>query len=82
MAYEETLEQIVELPDGSSLGFAVSRVADGSLVVDNLLKLLDWFIKNGPALIEVIRLIADLFGGIGAASSILREDFESGEMIE
>lgn len=79
MAYEETMEEIIDSAD-HNLGFSIARAADGAPIVDNLLKLLDWFVKNGPALIEVIKVIAELFGGIAQASAILREEMESGEI--
>lgn len=70
MAYEQTMEDLMTLPT-SAFGFSVSRNTDGTPIVDNLLKLLDWFVQNGPALIEIIRMIAHLFGGIVSAHSIL-----------
>lgn len=79
MAYEQTMEDLTKAPT-AAFGFAISRTADGTPIVDNLLKLLDWFVQNGPALIEIIELIARLFGGIAASSSILREEQESPEI--
>ncbi len=54
----------------SSGDFAVSLDQDGSPVVDNLLKLLSWFVENGPALIGMIELIIGLFGSTTAAAVI------------
>lgn len=75
LAYEQTMEDLSTRNTAAS-GFTISRASDGSPIVDNLLKLLDWFVQNGPALIEIIRLIANLFGGVAVTSSILREEFE------
>jgi hypothetical protein len=48
---------------GQSSGtFRIFLLADGTPVVDNLLKLLQWFIVNGPLLIEIIKTIISLFG--------------------
>ncbi len=56
---------------GESTGeFSVSAAEDGSPIVDNLLKLLQWFITNGPQLLEVIRLIVEMFGSISSAKEI------------
>jgi hypothetical protein len=76
MAYEQTMEELLRSPT-AAFGFSVSRALDGSPVVDNLLKLLDWFVEHGPALIEIIQLIAQLFGGVASASSILREEIDT-----
>jgi len=50
--------------------FVVSLDQDGSPVVDNLLKLLNWFIENGPELIDMVKLIVGLFGSATAAAVI------------
>jgi hypothetical protein len=56
---------------GESTGaFSINATDDGSPVVDNLLKLLQWFVTNGPQLIEVIRLIVEMFGSISSATEI------------
>ena len=39
-------------------------------IVDNLLKLLQWFISNGPQLIEIIRIIVELFGGLRVTTDL------------
>ena len=50
--------------------FVVSLNQEGSPVVDNLLKLLSWFIENGPELVRMIELIVGLFGSATAAAVI------------
>lgn len=54
----------------SSGAFRISLLTDGTPVVDNLLKLLQWFIANGPLLIEIIQTIISLFGSTSAAAEI------------
>ena len=71
MAYSETMEQLAH--DSSQSSVSISRLSDGTPVVENLLKLLDWFVNNGPAIIDVIRLISGLFGGVDEANAMLRE---------
>ena len=80
MAYEQTMEELAGSPT-AAFGFRLSRTAEGFLVVDNLLKLLDWFVQNGPTLIENLDVIAQLFGGIAATSAILRDEFDELENI-
>ena len=64
--YEETMIRVSEHANRTS-EFSVTAAEDGSPVVDNLLKLLTWFIDNGPELIGMIELIIGLFGGAAAA---------------
>ena len=71
MAYSETMEQLAH--DSSQASVSISRLSDGTPVVENLLKLLDWFVSNGPAIIDVIRLISGLFGGVEEANAMLQE---------
>lgn len=80
MAYEQTMEELAGSPT-AAFGFRLSRNAEGFLVVDNLLKLLDWFIQSGAVLIENLDVIAQLFGGIAATSAILRDEFNELEYI-
>ena len=51
----------------STASFSITNDHDGAPVVDNLLKLLQWFVNNGPALIEIIELIVGLFGSVSEA---------------
>jgi len=48
--------------------FSISTAEDGSPIVDSLLKLLTWFLENGPELVRMIELIIGLFGGAISAS--------------
>lgn len=75
MAYEQTLEELAGSPT-VAFGFKISHTNDGVAVVDNLLKLLDWFVQNGPAIIDHLDMIAQLFGGVAATSAILRDEFD------
>lgn len=60
---------------GNSTGqFAVNNRDDGSPMVDNLLKLLQWFVDNGPMLLEIIRLISGMFGTINAAIEVCESE--------
>lgn len=52
--------------------FNVSTATDGTLVVDNLLKLLTWFLENGVELIRIIELIVEMFGTSAEASAIFK----------
>lgn len=52
--------------------FNVSIAADGSSVVDNLLKLLAYFQENGLELIRIIEQIVDMFGTPAEASAIFK----------
>lgn len=75
MAYEQTLEDLAGSPT-AAFGFKISRTADGAAVVDNLLKLLGWFVQNSSTIIENLDMITQLFGGIAATSAILRDEFD------
>lgn len=70
MVYDEAVSQAVS----AEVVTVSARAADGSPFIDNLLKLFDWFIQNGPALIEIIRVIGGLFGGVSAAVEAYREE--------
>lgn len=50
--------------------FHVSIAEDGSPIVDNLLKLLEWFVENGPELVRMIELIIGLFGNAATAAAV------------
>ena len=56
--------------------FTITTDEDGSPIVDNLLKLLTWFLENGPELVEMIELIIGLFGS--AKDAAAASDFEHG----
>ena len=63
--YEQAIDA-AENSAASSGSFSITRSANGQAVADNLLKLFTWFIENGPALIQLIERIADLFGSSDA----------------
>jgi hypothetical protein len=54
----------------STQAFAVTANKDGAPIVDNLLKLFQWFVTNGPLLIEIIEQIVGLFGSVAKATEI------------
>ena len=60
---------------GQSSGeFQISLASDGQAVVDNLLKLLQWFIDNGPLLIEIIQQIIGMFGNASIAKELFEDE--------
>jgi len=65
--YEEAMNNAMDHANRTN-DFSVSVTEDGSKVVDNLLKLLTWFLDNGPELVRMIELIIGLFGGAAIAS--------------
>lgn len=72
MAYEQTMDDAL-VATSSELGFTITRADDGSRVVDNVLKLFDWFLRNGPSIIQIIKLISEMLGGVAEATVILRQ---------
>lgn len=66
--YEEAMIGASEYATRTS-DFSMATADDGSPVVDNLLKLLNWFLDNGPELVRMIELIVGLFGSVSIASA-------------
>ena len=54
--------------------FQFSLASDGQSVVDNLLKLLQWFVDNGPLLIEIIQQIIGMFGNASIAKELFEDE--------
>lgn len=50
--------------------FEVTHDSADEAIVDNLLKLLRWFVTNGSQLVETIRIIVDLFGGVRPTTEV------------
>jgi len=67
--YEEAMSRAAQHAQATR-EFSVSMNDEGSPVVDNLLRLLTWFVDNGPELIAVIELIVGLFGSTTAVAVI------------
>ncbi len=67
--YEEAMNGVGEYARRTG-EFEVSVAEDGSLIVDNLLKLLTWFLDNGPELVRMIELIIGLFGSATSAAVV------------
>jgi hypothetical protein len=65
--YEQAMQQAATHANETGM-FSISTDANGSPIVDNLLKLLTWFVDNGPALIGLIELIVGLFGTAASLS--------------
>ncbi len=60
---------------GESTGvLSVATNAAGEPVVDNLLKLLQWFVTNGPQLIALIEKIIGMFGSIQMAVELYSDE--------
>lgn len=60
---------------GESTGaLSVSTNAAGEPIVDNLLKLLQWFVTNGPQLIALIEKIVGMFGSIQTAVELYSDE--------
>ena len=78
MVYEQAMQK-VEVYAKNSGEFSVAEADDGSPVVDNLLKLLTWFLDNGPELVRMIELIIGLFGGMNAVA--FTDDEHEGESL-
>ena len=71
--YEAALAK-AKLFGHSSGAFQVALANDGQPIVDNLLKLLQWFIENGPQLIEIIEMIVGMFGSISIAQELFEDE--------
>lgn len=67
--YEEAMKSVSVYARRTG-DFNVSSAEDGSPIVDNLLKLLTWFLDNGPELVRMIELIIGLFGNATAAAVV------------
>lgn len=59
MVYDQTMEDLAT-QSTTQFGFSIRRASDGSPIVDNLLKLLEWFLNHDDTALEVIQSISDL----------------------
>jgi hypothetical protein len=77
---EAVFETVYESSMGEARRFGVTSGAfsvlekDGQLLVDNLLKLLQWFVTNGPMLIEIIEQIIGLFGSVETTRELFEDE--------
>ncbi len=61
--YQRSMEEARTF--GHSTGvMMVAHDVNGAPIVDSLMKLLQWFLVNGPTLIEIVKQIAELFGSV------------------
>ncbi len=73
-------ETVYESSMGEARRFGVTSGAfnvsekDGQLLVDNLLKLLQWFVTNGPMLIEIIEQVIGLFGSVEVTRELCEDE--------
>ena len=67
--YDTSMLQARRFGD-STEAFTVALSRDGVATVDNLFKLFQWFVTNGPLLIEFIEQIVALFGSVAQAKEI------------
>lgn len=67
--YEQAMNQ-ASIDAQRTDAFVISQTEDGSPIVDNLLKLLEWFVENGPELVRMIELVIGLFGNATAAAVV------------
>jgi len=58
----------------STQEFSVTFNKEGTASVDNLLKLFQWFVTNGPLLIEIIEQIVGMFGSVSKAVEICESE--------
>jgi len=67
--YEQAMLEAAQAAMASG-EFSLTMSADGSPMVDNLLKLLNWFVENGPQLIRLIETILGVFGDADTAAIV------------
>ena len=71
--YESSMSQAQKFCQSTG-SFSISISRNGQPEADNLLKLLQWFITNGPQLIEIIQQIIGLFGSISVATQLCEDE--------
>ncbi len=71
--YESAMEDARYFGESSGV-LTVSTDANGEPIVDSLLKLLQWFVTNGPQLLALIEKIIGLFGNVQTAVQIFQDE--------
>ena len=71
--YQSSMIEAAQFGESSG-AFSVSLSSNGESVVDSLLKLLQWFVTNGPLLIQIIEQLIGLFGGVGVAQRVCEDE--------